>query len=143
MQEIVLAPLTHEDLEQLIADALHCEPDRASPLAQLIHDKTAGNPFFAIQFVASLAEEGLLAFDHGEGRWAWDLNRINAKDYTDSVVDLLVGKFLCKGENFLLSTTFNGSVKFSSLIRKQPIENRFVYLNLTIMSFSPTIINCH
>jgi PAS domain S-box-containing protein len=92
VQEIVLASLTREDLEQLIADALHCEPDRASPLAQLIHDKTAGNPFFAIQFIASLAEEGLLAFDHGEGRWSWDLNRIHAKRYTENVVDLIVGK---------------------------------------------------
>ena len=92
VQEIVLAPLTREDLEQLIADALHCEPDRATPLAQLIHDKTGGNPLFAIQFIASLAEEGLLAFDHGEGRWSWELNRIHAKGYTDNVVDLMVGK---------------------------------------------------
>ena len=94
VQELCLGPLTPEHLEQLTADALHCEPDRASPLAQLVHDKTAGNPFFAIQFITSLAEEGLLAFDHGEGRWSWDLNRINAKDYTDSVVDLLVGKLI-------------------------------------------------
>jgi len=92
VQEIVLAPLTREDLEHLISDALHCEPDRASPLAQLIHDKTAGNPFFAIQFIASLAEEGLLAFDHGEGRWSCELNRIHAKGYTENVVDLMVGK---------------------------------------------------
>src|SRR5580698_2806272 len=94
VQELFLGPLTREHLEQLTADAFHCEPDRASPLAQLIHDKTAGNPFFAIQFITSLAEEGLLAFDHGEGRWSWDLNRINAKDYSDSVVDLLVGKLI-------------------------------------------------
>src|SRR3984885_2407476 len=94
VQELCLGPLTPEHLEQLTADALHCEPDRASPLAQLVHDKTAGNPFFAIQFITSLAEEGLLAFDHGEGRWSWDLNRINAKDYTDSVVDLLLGKLI-------------------------------------------------
>jgi PAS domain S-box-containing protein len=92
VQEIVLAPLTREDLEQLIADALHCELDRASPLAQLIHDKTAGNPFFAIQFIASLAEEGLLAFDHGERRWCWELNRIHVKGFTENVVDLMVGK---------------------------------------------------
>ncbi|HTD54893.1 MAG TPA: AAA family ATPase, partial [Silvibacterium sp.] len=92
LQDIVLAPLTHEDLAQLIADSLHCEPERATPLAQLIHDKTAGNPFFAIQFFSTLAEEGLLTFDHGEGRWSWDLNRIYAKGYTDNVVDLMVGK---------------------------------------------------
>jgi serine/threonine protein kinase len=40
-QDIVLAPLAPEDLRQLVADSLHCEPERAQPLAQLIHDKTA------------------------------------------------------------------------------------------------------
>src|SRR5215471_620059 len=92
LQDIVLGPLTREDLAQLIADSLHCDPERASPLAQLIHDKTGGNPFFAIQFISALAEEALLTFDHGEGRWSWDLTRIHAKGYTDNVVDLMVGK---------------------------------------------------
>ena len=73
-------------------DSLHCEPGRAAPLAELIHEKTTGNPFFAIQFISTLAEEGLLTFDYGEGRWVWDLNRIHAKGYTDNVVELMVGK---------------------------------------------------
>ncbi|HJW45587.1 MAG TPA: AAA family ATPase, partial [Lysobacter sp.] len=94
LQDIVLAPLAREDLRQLVADALHCGPQRASPLAQLIHDKTAGNPFFAIQFFSALAEEGLLTFDHRHVRWSWDLNRIHAKGYTDNVVDLMVGKLI-------------------------------------------------
>jgi predicted ATPase len=92
VQEIVLAPLTREGLAQLTSDALHCEPKRASALAELIHEKTAGNPFFAIQFISALVEESLLTFDYGEGRWSWDLNRIRAKGYTDNVVDLMVGK---------------------------------------------------
>ena len=94
LQDIVLAPLAREDVRQFVADALHCEPERASPLAQLIHDKTAGNPFFAIQFFSALAEEGLLTFDHRHARWSWDLNRIHAKGYTDNVVDLMVGKLI-------------------------------------------------
>ena len=76
----------------LIADSLHCEPERVTPLAQLVHEKTAGNPFFAIQFISALAEEALLTFDHGGARWSWDLDRIHAKGYTDNVVDLMVGK---------------------------------------------------
>jgi len=92
LQDIVLAPLTREDLGQLIADSVRCDPERAAPLAQLIHDKTGGNPFFAIQFISALAEEGLLIFDHGARQWSWDLNRIHTKGYTDNVVDLLVGK---------------------------------------------------
>ncbi|HEX8799570.1 MAG TPA: serine/threonine-protein kinase PknK, partial [Terriglobales bacterium] len=91
LQDIVLAPLTREDLEQLIADSLRCERGHAGSLAELVHDKTSGNPFFAIQFLSALFEEGLLPFDHVEGRWSWDLNRIHAKGYTDNVADLMVG----------------------------------------------------
>src|SRR3954469_9980442 len=94
VQDIVLAPLAREDVRQFVADALHCEPERAAPLAQLIYDKTAGNPFFAIQFFSALADEELLTFDHRHARWSWDLHRIHAKGYTDNVVDLLVGKLI-------------------------------------------------
>jgi PAS domain S-box-containing protein len=92
VQEIILAPLASEDLAQLIADSLHCKVEQAAPLAQTVHARTAGNPFFAIQFIAALAEEGLLTFDHGAARWSWDLDRIHAKGYTDNVVDLMVRK---------------------------------------------------
>jgi PAS domain S-box-containing protein len=92
VQEIVLAPLTSEDLGQLLVDTLHSEPERVTPLAHLVHEKTAGNPFFAIQFISALAEEALLTFDHGVGRWSWDVGRIHGKGYTDNVVDLMVGK---------------------------------------------------
>jgi len=122
VQEIILAPLTCEDLGRLIADSLHCEPEdgsmssqtsvRVTPLARLVHEKTGGNPFFAIQFISALAEEALLSFDRGsarlrqaseggchfgdgfagQGRWSWDLSRIQAKGYTDNVVDLMIGK---------------------------------------------------
>ena len=91
-QEIVLASLDRDDLVQLLADSLRCEPERVGPLAQLIHEKTSGNPFFAIQFLSTLADEGVLAFDYGEGRWSWDLGLIHAKGYTDNVVELMVGK---------------------------------------------------
>jgi len=92
VQEISLAPLAREDLGRLIADTLSCAPGDAAPLAHLIHDKTAGNPFFAIQFISALAEEDLLRFDHEAARWCWELDRLHAKGYTDNVVDLMVGK---------------------------------------------------
>jgi PAS domain S-box-containing protein len=92
VQEILLTPLQLDDVGALLSDALHCTPERVGPLAQLVHDKTTGNPFFAIQFFTSLADEGLLAFDSVTGAWQWDMNRIRAKSYTDNVVDLMAGK---------------------------------------------------
>src|SRR5262249_7778770 len=64
----------------------------AASLAHLVHEKTSGNPFFAIQFLSALVEEGLLTFDHGAARWVWELTRIHAQGYTDNVVDLMVSK---------------------------------------------------
>jgi PAS domain S-box-containing protein len=92
VHEIVLAPLGLEDVGPFIADALHCERARAAPLAQLVHEKTGGNPFFAIQFFTALADEGLLAFDPVMRAWQWNMDRIRAKSYTDNVVDLMIGK---------------------------------------------------
>ncbi len=92
VHEIVLAPLGIYDIGRLVADALHREWDSAQPLAELVHKKTGGNPFFAIQFFTALAEEGLLRFDSDSAVWIWDVERIRAKGYTDNVADLMVGK---------------------------------------------------
>jgi len=92
VSEIKLAPLQPEHVRQLIADAVHCDPLWAEPLAQLVYARTGGNPFFAIQFLHAFADEGLLAFDPEAQRWNWDLQRIRAKGYADNVVDLMVGK---------------------------------------------------
>jgi predicted ATPase/signal transduction histidine kinase/GAF domain-containing protein len=90
--EIVLAALGLGDVGRLIVGALHCDPEQAQTLAQLLLEKTGGNPFFAIQFLAALADESLLMFDSGTAVWNWDIDRIHAKNYTDNIVDLMVRK---------------------------------------------------
>jgi PAS domain S-box-containing protein len=92
VSELVLAPLGLDDAGRLIAGALHCDVARARPLTRLVHQRTGGNPFFAIQFVTELAEEQLLAFDPAVRGWQWDIERIRAKSYTGNVVDLMTAK---------------------------------------------------
>ena len=92
VEEIVLAPLGLDDVGRFASDALHCELERAQPLAQLVHEKTGGNPFFASQFFTALAEEGLLVFEPATRAWRWDISRIRAKSYTDNVAELMAGK---------------------------------------------------
>ena len=89
-EEIALQPLGLDDVGALVSDALHCTPEHAHSLAQLVHEKTAGNPFFAIQFLTALAEEGLVRRDSVSGAWVWELDRIRAHGYTDNVVELMV-----------------------------------------------------
>ncbi len=94
VHEVVLKPLGVDDIGRLVADALHCRLEHARPLAQLLQDKTGGNPFFAIQFLTTLAEESLLAFDPGARAWQWDIERVRAMRCTDNVVDLVAKKLM-------------------------------------------------
>ncbi len=61
---IVLAPLSLAEVGRLVADALHCEVERAEPLARRVHERTGGNPFFAIQFLMMLDDEKLVTRSH-------------------------------------------------------------------------------
>jgi PAS domain S-box-containing protein len=98
VQQIRLRALGHEHLRELITDAIRCEPAVAAPLANLVQEKTGGNPFFAIQFLQALAEEGLLTFDVDAGRWSWEVERFRGTGYTDNVVDLMVGMLVRRPE---------------------------------------------
>jgi PAS domain S-box-containing protein len=92
VDEIVLQPLTPAHLEQFVADTVHCSVEEAVPLARLIADKTGGNAFFAIQFLTTLEQEGLLTYDEHQMHWIWDLRSIRGQGFTDNVVELMLGK---------------------------------------------------
>ncbi|WP_128949181.1 trifunctional serine/threonine-protein kinase/ATP-binding protein/sensor histidine kinase [Bradyrhizobium guangzhouense] len=92
IRRLWLANLALGDLTALIAGALRCDPQRARPLAQLVHAKTGGNPFFVIQFLTSLEHDGLLEFSVEKAGWTWDIGQIARKRFTDNVVDLMVAR---------------------------------------------------
>ena len=84
---IEVSPLSKHSILELVADTLKRDEDDVQPLARLAFRKTLGNPFFINQFLKSLHAADLLMFDNG--RWQWDIGRIEAADITDNVVDLL------------------------------------------------------
>ena len=92
VDEIVLKPLSLGDVNHFISDALRCERGRSEALARLVHRKTAGNPFFVIQFLTALAEEHLVEFDSRKATWQWDLTQIRTRRFTDNVVELMIEK---------------------------------------------------
>lgn len=92
LEQIALPPLRLKHVEQMIADTLHTKAQLVKDLAELVMCKTEGNPFFANEFLKTLYIENLLAFDLTSGIWQWDLARIEAKGFTDNVVELMVGR---------------------------------------------------
>ncbi|MBW9116464.1 AAA family ATPase [Rhizobium cauense] len=90
IDEIVLRGVGSDDVARMIADALGDDTERVKPFSEVVYAKTAGNPFFTTQFVASLADDGLLHYDAALPGWRWDINRIQSKYVSGGVVDLMV-----------------------------------------------------
>jgi len=90
--DLRLEPLSLEQTEQLVADTLPgAREEVVAPLSALVHEKTAGNPFFLLQFMVTLSQDGLLVHTPGGG-WRWEAEDVRARGYSDNVVDFMVGK---------------------------------------------------
>ena len=79
VEDIILEPLGDDDVSQWFGDAVHAEPERTRPLAQLVIEKTAGNPFFAHQFLQELVDDRLIVFDADHGAGAGTSGRSGAR----------------------------------------------------------------
>ncbi|MCW5317802.1 AAA family ATPase [Nostoc sp. KVJ3] len=86
---ITLAPLNQGDLNHLIADTLHCPEVVAVPLTQMVFAKTKGNPFFCVQFLKSLYDEGLIVLNFDVGHWEYDISKVKELALTDDVVEFI------------------------------------------------------
>ncbi|MFN6487531.1 MULTISPECIES: AAA family ATPase [unclassified Nostoc] len=86
---ITLTSLDISALNQLVADTLSCSLELALPLTELIFSKTQGNPFFTIQFLKALYEDGLIAFNFHGGYWECDIAQVRSLTLTDNVVEFM------------------------------------------------------
>ncbi|MBD0386902.1 MAG: serine/threonine-protein kinase PknK, partial [Nostoc sp. C3-bin3] len=92
VNQLSLLPLSLPDINQFIADTLHCQPEDSLSLAELVQRKTGGNPFFMNEFLKSLYTEGLLEFNHQIKKWQWSIEQIQEQQITDNIVDLMALK---------------------------------------------------
>ncbi|MEW5861855.1 MAG: AAA family ATPase [Cyanobacteriota bacterium] len=91
VNNITLRPLESDRVSLLVADTLD-ENVGASiqPLADLLFNKTQGNPFFLTQLLKTLYAEKLLTYNFSQGRWQWDIEEIQAVGITDyNIVELI------------------------------------------------------
>ncbi|MCT7983854.1 AAA family ATPase [Laspinema sp. A4] len=89
LNNLVLQPLNLTQVEDVIADTLQ-EAVQSKPLAELLFNKTGGNPFFLTQLLKALYQEDLLCYDLQSGMWQWNIAQIQAIGITDyNVVELI------------------------------------------------------
>ena len=90
--KLSLEGLSPTDLNAMISDALCTFPRICEPLSDIVYQKTKGNPYFVLEFLRSLVEEGLLEYNAQKKQWEWDEDRISSMDVTGNVLYLLSSK---------------------------------------------------
>jgi predicted ATPase/serine phosphatase RsbU (regulator of sigma subunit) len=86
---VKIGPLNIGNICELLSDVLCAGKDEIADLASIVHEKSAGNPFFIQEFIMTLYKDGFIGFDNG---WKWDLRKIRDAGITDNVVDLMKEK---------------------------------------------------
>ncbi|MEG4812174.1 AAA family ATPase [Microcoleus sp. F8-D3] len=136
LNNLVLQPLSLTQVTELISETLN-DSERIHPLAELIWNKTGGNPFFVTQLLNTLYQEKLLRFDFSrllspgiKGQWQWNIEEIQAIGITDkSVVELVASRIqqlpeitqqvlklaACVGDNFTLDVLSTVNAKSPSV----------------------------
>jgi PAS domain S-box-containing protein len=119
---LTLAPLSQDNITRLVADTLLCQEETAAPLADLVYQKTKGNPFFTIQFLKGLHQDGWITFNPTTGYWECDLTQVRQLALTDDVVEFMVGRLR------KLPETMQNMLKLSACI-----GNRFDLATLAVV----------
>jgi predicted ATPase len=103
---IHLDALSVDDISGIASSLLGREEDEVEPLAEVIHRKTGGNAFFAVQFLRLLCDKELISYSIHTYRWEWDLARIVAEtQVADNVLDILSGKIRSLPEELQFALT--------------------------------------
>ena len=81
-----------KEINQLISETVKQPLEVTKYLAQVVQNKTGGNPFFVNEFLKALAADQLIYFDYQRGSWHWEINQISLREITDNVVELMASK---------------------------------------------------
>ncbi|MBU7585639.1 MAG: AAA family ATPase [Nostoc sp. TH1S01] len=92
INNIVLQPLKIIHVQQLVSESLRSFTEHSQELANLVFNKTQGNPFFVTQLLKSLYQENLLIFNFETACWQWNIEEITNIEITDNVVELMVSQ---------------------------------------------------
>ena len=149
--DITPAPLSEKNIADWLAGLFHSRHQETAELAEIIHEKTDGNPLATHEFFRQAVSDGLITHD-APFKWAYDSQALKNCHYTQNVAAsvlhnistlplptrILLGKLASLGSSGELDVTgkiINESVKDIELTLMPAVTARLVSLNATGYAF--------
>jgi len=89
LTELSLGNLTAKEVKCITMDVLSLTDEAvAAPLAQILQQRTHGNPNFLRTLITVLYDDSLLSFNVETMKWSWDLDEVEKNSFAYNVVDL-------------------------------------------------------
>jgi predicted ATPase len=91
VETIHVTDLDVENTNKIVSCLFGQESERTLELTKVIHSKTAGNPFFVVQFIQMLRHECFLKYNFLTLEWEWgNVNKMDQLAYvSDNVADVI------------------------------------------------------
>ncbi len=106
-EQISLEPLDAADTEELLRDLIGAHPSLEG-LAELIHERSAGNPFFVEEIVRELAEDGTLEGERGAYRLAQPIEELSVPTTVQTVLAARVDRLRPGAKRLLQAVSVAG-----------------------------------
>ena len=119
--QVNIGNLDADAVKPFVADALGMDEDdtKIESLAEIVHKKTEGNPFFVTIFLTSLYDDKILQYNFGSMKWTWDDELVDSKIVTDNVASVLVNKMTRLRDEaqkmLMVASCLGGTFKLSAI----------------------------
>ncbi len=90
IRELSLNALEESHINEMLADTLMTNLETSKELTAILYKNTAGNPFYIIELLKNIHNQGLIWFDNNQNKWTWDIDAIKALKISSNVVDFMI-----------------------------------------------------
>ncbi len=100
---VTLQPFDRDAVAEFVSGLLHEQPEEIERIADIVHGKSMGNPFFALEILKQLVQDGALSIVNGS--WHTNETRLRRTEISSTMLETVMKRIdlLSDRENQVLS----------------------------------------
>ncbi|HNF14901.1 MAG TPA: serine/threonine-protein kinase PknK, partial [Leptospiraceae bacterium] len=135
VKEIKVNSLREEHISEMISESVSADAQKLQKLNRFVYEKAGGNPFFTIELLKKLFNDGIFYYNHDSDEWILNENELSRIQISENIVSLMFGKIIRLDES-----SKNALASASCLGNMFDLETFSVSVNLDISECSTRLV---